>query len=58
VAIKRANYSLEALLERYPKGVPPEVIAAALCLTEEEVEEIYQDIVARFREIMDPDHPL
>jgi hypothetical protein len=52
VNIKRFDYSLEKLLERYPDGAPNRVIAHALCIAEDEVEELYRQAVAHLREIM------
>ncbi len=50
IALKRFSYSMAKLLERYPDGVPEKFIASALEISEDEVEEIYQDIVCRLRE--------
>lgn len=50
INLKRFNYSLEKLLERYPTGVPDRIIALALNITEEEVEIIYQDIIKQLQE--------
>lgn len=52
VALKRFDYSLAKLLERYPDGCPDKVIAQALLVSEEEVEELYQTAIARLRIIM------
>lgn len=52
VALKRFDYSLEALLERYPDGCPDRVIAQALLISEPEVEELYQETVLKLRSIM------
>lgn len=55
VNLKRFDYSLEKVLERYPEGAPPRLIAQALLMTEEEVEELYQQTVVRLREVMKVD---
>jgi len=52
IAIKRFNYDLDDLLERYPDGVPDHIIAAALLITEAQVQEMYDGIVLKLRETM------
>jgi len=52
IAIKRFNYSLERMLERYPDGVPDRIIAQALLIKEEDVEELYQKIILKLRKGM------
>lgn len=52
IALKRFDFSLVKLLERYPDGAPDKVIAAALLISEPEVEELYQQAVAQLRIIM------
>lgn len=52
IALKRFDFSLKVLLERYPEGCPDRIIANALMIPEYEVEEIYQQAVARLRVIM------
>lgn len=52
VHLKRFEYSLEKVLERYPDGCPDKVIAAGLLISEPEVEELYQQAVAKMRMIM------
>lgn len=52
IASKRFGYSMAKLLERYPDGCPDRVIASALLMTEEEVEQRYQMIVRRLRRHM------
>mgnify|MGYP000935186440 CR=1 FL=1 len=52
IDMKRFGYSLQALLARYPDGVPDKYIAQALSVTEEEVEMLYQQTVAKLRERM------
>lgn len=52
VYLKRFNFSLAELIKRYPEGVPDRIIAAALMITDEDVEEIYQHIVVKLRDLM------
>ena len=49
INLKRYGYSLKRVLERYPDGAPENLIAQALCMTEDEVEEAYMDIVEVLR---------
>ena len=49
VYVKRFDYSLSKLLERYPEGCPNRVIAQALMVTEDDVDAMYNDIVAKLR---------
>lgn len=55
VYLKRANFSLKELVEKHPDGVPDRVIAAALMITEEDVEDMYQNIVLKLRKLMKVD---
>lgn len=52
INLKRFDYSLKKLLERYPEGCPVRVIAHALVLAEVEVEDLYQQAVEHLREAM------
>lgn len=52
IAIKRFDFSLSQLLERYPEGAPDSVIASALMIEEDEVALLYESIVDKLREIM------
>ena len=49
---KRFDFSLQKCLDRYPDGAPNRIIAQCLMLTEEEVEQIYQDVVQKLRVVM------
>lgn len=49
VNLKRFEYSLKNTLQAYPEGAPDEVIARALNMTVEEVEEVYQGCVVKLR---------
>ena len=55
INLKRFEYSLEKVLERYPEGAPPRLIAQALLMTEEEGEELYQRTVLKLRDVMKVD---
>jgi hypothetical protein len=52
IALKRFDFSLEKLLERYPDGCPDRIIANALLIPEHEVEELYQSAIIKLRGIM------
>lgn len=49
IAIKRFDYSLKKLLERYSDGAPTRVICQALQMDENEVEILYQSILQKLR---------
>ena len=53
IALKRFDFSLAKVIEKYPNGVPDKLIAAALLMSEEEVEELYQRVVQKMRARMD-----
>jgi hypothetical protein len=55
VNLKRYDFSLEKLLDKFPDGVPNKMIAQALLMTEEEVEKIYQQVVLKLRKEMKVD---
>lgn len=55
IAIKRFEFSLEKLMDRYPDGVPDRIIAQALALSEEEVELIFQRTLAKMRQALKVD---
>lgn len=52
VYLKRFNYSLRKLMLRYPDGCPTKVIAQALLVTEEDVEQLYSSAVEKMRNLM------
>ena len=56
VNLKRFDFSLEKVLEKYPEGAPPRLVAQALLMTEEEVEELFQETVVKLREVMKVPH--
>lgn len=58
INLKRFDYDISRLLHRYPDGVPVRLIAASLCITEEEVHMIYEDVVGRLRERLTGDREL
>lgn len=47
---KRFDYSLEKLLERYPEGAPLRVIAQVMMMTEDDLEEMEQQIIEKVRQ--------
>lgn len=49
VYAKRFGNSLKALLERYPDGCPLHIIAGAMIMTEDEVETMYAQTIAKLR---------
>lgn len=49
VYLKRLDYSLARVVERFPDGAPDRTIAQALMITTEDVERIYADIVNRLK---------
>lgn len=49
VHLKRFDYSLEKVLDRFPDGVPNRMISAALMISEEEVEEISKSAILKIR---------
>lgn len=50
VALKRFEYSLEKVMERFPEGAPDRTIAQALMISEDDVPRLYAEIVVRLRE--------
>lgn len=55
VHMKRFEYSLSKLMDRYPEGAPTKIIAQALMMTEDEVEELYQAVIVKMREALKVD---
>lgn len=49
VNIKRFDYSIDKLLERYPEGAPTKIICQALQMTEIEVESLYEKVLEKLR---------
>jgi hypothetical protein len=49
IAIKRFDFSLRRLLERYPEGVPSRIICQALCMDEAQVETLYQSVLQKLK---------
>lgn len=54
ILIRRFDYSLKKLVERYPDGAPDRIIAQALGIEEHEVQEIYRGIVLKLKSILLP----
>jgi hypothetical protein len=52
IILKRYNFSIERLLERYPDGVPDHIIAEALDLTADELNQQYAEIISCLRDKM------
>ncbi len=52
VFLRRFDYSMKKVLERYPDGLPEKLISQALMLSEEEVEALYQETLSFFRKEM------
>lgn len=52
VALKRHDFSLKKVKERYPTGCPTHVIAQALEIPAESVEPLYEKIVEKLRSLM------
>jgi len=53
IAIKRFDYSLKKLLQKYPEGVPPKIIAQALDLSEPELESLTTATLAKLRTLLE-----
>lgn len=52
INLKRFDYSLKKLVERYPDGCPARIIAHALFIPESEVEKIYNQIIQKLKKEM------
>ena len=52
IFLKRFDYSLAALVDKHPGGVSDRVIAAALMVTEDDVQDIYENIIIKIRDIL------
>jgi hypothetical protein len=52
IALKRFDFSLEKMLDRYPDGAPPRLVAQALLMAEEELDEFFEQTVAKLRSRM------
>lgn len=50
INIKRFDYSLKKLLDRYPDGVPDRIIAQALAMEPEEINKLFENILVKLRE--------
>jgi len=49
---KRFNFSLEKLMDRYVDGPPKRIQAQVLMITENELEEIYEQAIQKLRKFM------
>lgn len=52
IFLKRFDYSLASLVQKHPGGVSNRVVAAALMVTETDVDDIYENIILKLRDIM------
>lgn len=52
IASKRLDYSIAVAQQKYPNGCPNKVIARALLIEEDEVDELYQIAVDTLRKTM------
>lgn len=50
--VRRFDFSLKRLLERYPEGCPQRLIAQALFVSEADVARMYAEVVAKLRQSM------
>ena len=55
VYMKRFDYSLNKLMDRYPEGAPTKIIAQAMMMTEDEVEELYELVIVKMRQALKVD---
>lgn len=55
VELRRFDNSLKKVLKRYPDGAPDRLIAQALGITEQEVQEQYDQIVEKLRRAVGED---
>jgi hypothetical protein len=52
IALKRFNYSIKEIMERYPEGAPDRIIASALMVPEEDVQKIYDSAITKIRDLL------
>jgi hypothetical protein len=52
VALKRYDYSLDALMDQFPDGCPDKVFAAALLVTEDDVAVLKAQVLEKLRAAM------
>ncbi len=50
--VKRYEYSMKVLEERYPEGAPDNIIAQALMIEEEQVEPALNKLIVKMRGLM------
>jgi hypothetical protein len=55
VCLKRFDFSLQKVLERYPEGAPNHVIASALNISDDEAQELYESALVKIRTFMKVD---
>lgn len=52
VSLKRFDFSLKKVMDRYPEGCPDHVIASALLVNEDDVPALYEQVVTKLRNLM------
>jgi len=52
IAIKRFDFNISKLLERYPNGCSDKVIAQALNMNETQLKELEEKVLAKLRDAM------
>ena len=57
ILLKRFQYSMAALLKKYPDGCPDPIIAQALGISVEEVEVMFQAAALKIRAILQDASP-
>ncbi len=53
VAIKRFDYSIKKMKEKYPESAPKRLIAVALKLTEPELEDLITETLAELKQLIE-----
>lgn len=49
INLPRYDFSLAKLLERFPDGAPSRIMAAALSISEEELEKLQTEVIKKLR---------
>lgn len=52
VNLKRFEYSLAQVMDRWPEGAPDRTIAQALMISEDDVQALYQGVVAKLQGLL------
>lgn len=53
INLKKYNFSIKTLLEKYPDGAPSHLIARGLDMAPEDVERFYDKIVQKLRTVLE-----